>query len=157
VDGRPTPLQALREEIKERLSESWRTVRLRLLPSESGHESLMGIGLTCARLFNELNYEKRQAFFKGGLTKRRNREINSKYYYKYNEVLGVNAQAVIQKNDEAWNAFYEQLDQKKQGRLPLYIRKVSPPGYWKDRLTNENEIHILIRSDRYYLEPVNEN
>jgi len=64
------PLQALREEIKERLSESWRTVRLRLLPSESGHESLMGIGLTCARLFNELNYEKRQAFFKGGLTKK---------------------------------------------------------------------------------------
>jgi putative transposase len=45
----------------------------------------------------------------------------------------------------------------KQGRLPLYIRKVSPPGYWKDRLTNEKEIHISIRSDRYYLEPVNEN
>jgi putative transposase len=147
VDGR-RPLQALREEIKERLSESWRTVRLRLLPSESGHESLMDIGLTCARLFNEHNYEKRQAFFKGELKKRKNYEINSKYYYKYNEVLGVNAQAAIQKNDEAWKAFYEQLDQKKQGRLPLYIRKVSPPGYWKDRLTDEKEIHISIRSDR---------
>jgi len=60
----------------------------------------MGIGLTCARLFNELNYEKRQAFFKGELTKRKNREINRKYCYKYNEILGVNAQAVIQKNDE---------------------------------------------------------
>jgi hypothetical protein len=34
---------------------------------------------------------------------KRNYEINRKYYYKYNEVLGVNAQAVIQKNDEAWN------------------------------------------------------
>jgi hypothetical protein len=40
----------------------------------------MGIGLTCARLLNELNYERRQAFFKGELTKRRNREINRKYY-----------------------------------------------------------------------------
>jgi putative transposase len=123
VDGR-RPLQALREEIKERLSESWRTVRLRLLPSESGHESLMDIGLTCARLFNEHNYEKRQAFFKGELKKRKNYEINSKYYYKYNEVLGVNAQAAIQKNDEAWKAFYEQLDQKKQGRLPLLGRSL---------------------------------
>jgi len=117
----------------------------------------MGIGLRCARLFNELNYEKRQAFFKGELTRKRNYEINSKDYYKYNEVLGVNAQAVIQKNDEAWKAFYEQLDLRKQGRLPLYIRKVSPPGYWKDRLTGEKEIHIFVRSDRYYLEPVDEN
>ncbi|MDT7888000.1 MAG: hypothetical protein RQ885_03385 [Desulfurococcales archaeon] len=62
----------------------------------------MSISLACARLWNELNYEKRQAFFKSKPTKR-NYEINRKYYYKYNEVLGVNAQAVIQKNDEAWN------------------------------------------------------
>jgi len=70
ADGHPDPLQALREEIEERLSDNWRDVRLRLLPTESEHESLMGIGLTCARLFNELNYEKRQAFFKGELTKK---------------------------------------------------------------------------------------
>jgi putative transposase len=156
ADGHPDPLQALREEIEERFKKNRRTVRLRLLPTENEHKNLMGIGLTCARLFNELNYEKIQAFFKGELTKK-HYEINTKYYHKYKEVLGVNAQAVIQKNDEAWNAFYEQLDQKKQGRLPLYIRKVSPSGYWKDRLTNEKEIHISIRSDRYYLEPVNEN
>jgi putative transposase len=97
--GIPTPLQALREEIEERLSDNRRTVRLRLLPTENEHESLIGIGLTCARLFNELNYEKRQAFFKGELTKKKYYEINRKYYYKYNETLGVNAQAIIQKND----------------------------------------------------------
>jgi hypothetical protein len=32
---------------------------------------------------------------------KRNYEIDKKNYYKYNDVLGVNAQAVIQKNDEA--------------------------------------------------------
>jgi hypothetical protein len=80
TDGHPNPLQALREEIEERLSDNWRDVRLRLLPSKGKHKDLMGIGLTCARLFNELNYEKRQAFFKGELTKRRNRGINRKYY-----------------------------------------------------------------------------
>jgi hypothetical protein len=72
MDGHPNPLQALREEIEERLSENRRTVRLRLLPKENEHESLIGIGLTCARLFNELNYEKRQAFFKGELTRKKN-------------------------------------------------------------------------------------
>ena len=70
TDGHPNPLQALREEIEERLSDNWRDVRLRLLPSKGEHKDLMGIGLTCARLFNELNYEKRQAFFKGELTSR---------------------------------------------------------------------------------------
>jgi putative transposase len=127
-----------------------------MLPSESEHRDLMGIGLTCARLFNELNYEKRQAFFNGELSPEKYYEINRKYYYKYNETLGVNAQAVIQKNDEAWNAFFKLLDLKKQGRLPPHIRKVSPPGYWKDRLTGKKEIHIFVRSDRYHLEPIKE-
>ena len=63
--GDPDPLQSLREEIEGRLNSSWRDVRLRLLPSESEHGSLMGIGLKCVRLYNELNYKKRQAFFKG--------------------------------------------------------------------------------------------
>jgi hypothetical protein len=84
-------LQALKKEVAKRLGKSWRTVRTRLLPSKSEHESLMGIGLTYVRLYNELNYENRQLFFKGELTKKKNYEINSKYYYKYNEVLGVYA------------------------------------------------------------------
>ncbi len=91
TDGDPDPLQALREEIAERLSDNWRDVRLRLLPIEVEHGSLMGIGLTCVRLYNELNYEKRQAFFKGELTRDKMYEIDRKYYYKYKDVLGVNA------------------------------------------------------------------
>ena len=62
------------------MKKNCRTTRLRLLPSESGHRDLMGIGLTCARLFNELNYEKRQAFFNRELTRKKNYEINRKYY-----------------------------------------------------------------------------
>ena len=37
------------------------------------------------------------------------------------------------------------------------MKKLYPPGYWKDRLAGEKEIHILIRNDRYYLEPINED
>jgi putative transposase len=36
------------------------------------------------------------------------------------------------------------------------MKKLSPPGYWKDRLTGKKEIYIFVRSDRYYLEPINE-
>ncbi|MEM4971973.1 MAG: hypothetical protein QXE01_12060 [Sulfolobales archaeon] len=46
-------------------------------------------------MYNELNYERRQQFF-------RNQRVDfegtwRKYYEKYKGILGVNAQAVIQK------------------------------------------------------------
>jgi hypothetical protein len=53
TDGDPDPLQALKKEIEERLSNNWRDVRLRLLPTEVEHGSLMGIGLTCVRLYRD--------------------------------------------------------------------------------------------------------
>jgi putative transposase len=118
---------------------------------------LFDIGLACARLWNELSYEKRHAFFRYELTVKRRDEINKRYYHKYREVLGVNAGQVVNKNDEAWDAFFELLKLRKQGRLPPYIRKVSLSGYWKDRETGEKRIHTLIRNDRYHVEPISEN
>jgi putative transposase len=113
--------------------------------------------LACARLWNELSYEKRQAFFNGELTPKKRDEINKRYYHKYKEMLGVNAGQVINKNDEAWNAFFELLKLRKRGKLPPHIKKISPPGYWKDRETGEKKIHILIRNDRYRVEPISKN
>jgi len=37
------------------------------------------------------------------------------------------------------------------------MKKLSPPGYWKDMETGEKKIHILIRNDRYHVEPISEN
>jgi putative transposase len=113
--------------------------------------------MTCARLWNELNYEKRRAFFNRELTPKKRDEINKRYYHKYRGMLGVSAGQVVNKNDEAWNAFFELLDLRKRGRLPPHIRKLSPPGYWKDRNTGEKRIHIFIRNNRYYLEPISKN
>jgi putative transposase len=153
----PTPLEAFRELIERRKRSNKRTVRLRLFPNRYKEETLFDMGLACARLWNELNYEKRNAFFDGELTITKRDEINKKYYHRYKEVLGVNAGQVVNKNDGAWNAFFELLDLRKQRRLPPHIRKLSPPGYWKDRETSEKSIHILIRNDRYYLEPISED
>jgi putative transposase len=94
---------------------------------------------------------------KGELTRDKMYEIDRKYYYKHNDVPGVNAQAIIQKNDKAWKSFFKLLKLEKRGRLPPYTKKVSPPGYWKDRFTGKKEIHIFIRNDRYHLEPIDEN
>jgi putative transposase len=114
--------------------------------------------LACARLWNELNYERRQAFFNGELLPGKRDEINRRYYHKYKGVLGVNAGQVVNKNDEAWNAFFELLKLGKQGKLPPFMKKkLSLPGYWKDRETGEKKIHILIRNDRYRVEPISEN
>jgi putative transposase len=60
-----------------------------------------------------------------------------KYYGKYKGLLGVNAQAVLQKSNEAWNAFLHLLRLRSEGELPPFMRRVSPPGYWKDSVAKE--------------------
>jgi putative transposase len=122
------PLQAFKKEIERRKRSNKRTVRLRLFPNRYEQETLFDIGLACARLWNELNYEKRQAFFNRELSSGKRDEINKRYYHKYKEMLGVNAGQVFNKNNGAWNAFFELLKLRKQGKLPPFVKKLSPPG-----------------------------
>jgi putative transposase len=151
------PLEAFRKEIEKRRKSRRRTNKVAYSLIDMNKKRYSTIGLTCARLWSELSYEKRRVFFNRELTIMKRDKINRRYYHKYKGVLGVNAGQVVNKNDEAWNAFFKQLDLRKQRRLPPHIRKLSPPGYWKDRETGEKKIHILIRNDRYYLEPISEN
>jgi putative transposase len=153
----PDPLEAFGKEIEKRKRSRRRTNRVALFPNRYEEETLFDIGSACARLWNELSYEKRNEFFNGELSPGKRNEINKKYYHKYKGFLGVSAGQVVNKNDEAWNAFFELLKLRKQGKLPPHIKKVSPPGYWKDRETGEKKIHILIRNDRYHVEPISEN
>ncbi|MCI2413664.1 MAG: hypothetical protein MPF33_00195 [Candidatus Aramenus sp.] len=71
------------------------------------------------KLWKETNYERRQQFFQ-------QKKVNLKgtwykYYEKYKKVLGVNAQAVLQKNNEAWSSFFSSLKRK-----PSFMNHVSP-------------------------------
>jgi hypothetical protein len=83
VPAKTDPLEAFRELIERRKRSNKRTVRLRLFPNRYEQETLFDIGLACARLWNELNYEKRQAFFNRELTPEKHYEINNRYYHKY--------------------------------------------------------------------------
>jgi len=76
-------------------------------------------------------------------------------YHKYKSVLGVNAGQVINLNNWMWNSFFETLKLHRQGKLPKFMGKPSPPGFWKDRLLGKRTLRILVRNDRYYIEPIN--
>jgi putative transposase len=96
----PDPLEAFKKEIERRKRGRRRTNRVALFPNRYEEETLFDIGLACARLWNELSYEKKRAFFNRELSPEKRDEINKRYYHKYREMLGVNAGQVINKNDE---------------------------------------------------------
>jgi len=127
-----------------------RTNVVRLLPNGAQERRLRRLANISTRLFNELNYERRQQFFNHQRVDFRG--TWSKYYGKYKGLLGVNAQAVLQKNNEAWNAFFSLLKLRSEGELPPFMRRVSPPGYWKDEATGRRRLILVIRQDRYIVD-----
>jgi len=120
-----------------------RTNVVRLLPNGFQERKLRRLANISARLFNEVNYERRQQFFRG--EKVDFERTWDKYYEKYREELGVNAQAVMQKNNEAWSSFFSPLKLKKEGKLPPFMKHVSPPRYWKDRETKKRKPLLVVR------------
>ena len=127
-----------------------RTNVVRLWPSKKQHKILKKLANTCAKLWNEINYERRQQFFNG--QKVDFVDTWQKYYEKYKHILKVSTQAVLQMNNEAWRSFFELLRLKKEGKLPPFMKKISPPGYWKNREFGKRELILVIRQDRYYID-----
>jgi putative transposase len=130
-----------------------RTNVVRLLPNGAQERRLRRLADACARLWNELNYERRQQFFNHQHVDFKGTWV--KYYGKYKNVLGVNAQAVLQKNNEAWNSFFSLLKLKKENKLPPFMKRVSPPGYWKDEATKQRRLILVVRQDRYVVDEQN--
>lgn len=158
--GNPQPLYspATAPSLLRRLGNSnTRTARVRLLLSKSQARVLGRIADLCARLWNEVNYERRRAFYEGRLTAKAIAETYKKYYERYKGLLGsVIAQQVLNVNNEAWKSYFKLLEAKREGRLPPFMKKVKPPGYWKDRELGGRIKRVIVRSDRYTLEPVGE-
>ena len=130
-----------------------RTVRLRLLPSGAQERKLRKLADAAARLWNELNYVRLVQYRASG--KVNFKDTGHEFYYRFNSVLSVNAGQVINLNNWAWDSFFETLKLYRQGKLPKFNGKPSPPGFWKDKLLGRRLLRILVRNDRYYLEQVN--
>ena len=133
------------EGIYEVKYENRRTNVIRLLPNGFQERKLRKLADASARLFNEVNYERRQQFFQHQRVDFKS--TWDKYYEKYKGILGVNAQAVLQKNNEAWSSFFSLLNLKKKGKLPLHMNHISPPRYWKEE--KKRKLLLVIRQDRY--------
>jgi hypothetical protein len=93
------PLEAFRKEIEKRRKSRRRTNKVAYSLIDMNKKRYSTIGLTCARLWSELSYEKRRVFFNRELTIMKRDKINRRYYHKYKGVLGVNAGQVVNKND----------------------------------------------------------
>jgi len=130
-----------------------RTNVVRLLPNGSQERKLRRLASISARLFNEVNYERRQQFFRGERVDLEG--TYRKYYEKYRSALGVNAQQVLNKNNEAWNSFFSLLKLKKEGKLPPHMKRISPPRYWKDKGSKERRLILVVRQDRYIVDERN--
>jgi putative transposase len=124
--------------------------RLRLRPTREQEKVLFSLCEMSAVLWNKVNYKRRQSFFAGEIDWDTRSE-----YEEFKRILGsATAQQVIRKNDEAWKSFLKLLRLKQKGKLPEHVRKVSPPRYWKDRLTGKRKLMTVIRNDCYRIEEV---
>jgi len=126
---------------------------VRLLPSGAQERKLMRLADLSAKLWNELNYERRQQWNGGQRVDLEGTE--RKYREMYKGALGPhNAAEVIIKNNEAWGSFFSLLKAKKEGKLPKHER-VSPPGYWKDREEGKRKPIFVVAGDSYVVDEVN--
>lgn len=125
-----------------------RTNIVALKPTNSQHNRLIELATDCAQLWNEINYRRRQSYFQGCL----NWEWRDLYDKYKGNISAATAQQIERKNNEAWRSFFALLKVSKKGRLPPHIKKISPPGYWKDKKIGKYKLQILIRCDSYRFE-----
>jgi len=142
------------EGIKEIKHTNRRTNVVRLLPNGFQERKLRRLADISAKLFNEINYERRQQFFHGGRVDLKG--TYDEYYGKYKDKLGsANTQQVLNKNNEAWNSFFSLLKLKKESKLPPHMDRVSPPRYWKDGETGGRKLMLVVREDNYVVDEKN--
>jgi putative transposase len=100
-----------------------------------------------------LNYARLVQYREGGKVDFKG--TGYEFYHRYKDRLSVNAGQVINLNNWMWNSFFELSRLYRQGKLPKFMGKPSPPGFWKDKVLGKRKLLILVRNDRYYLEPIN--
>ncbi|MEM2896956.1 MAG: transposase [Candidatus Bathyarchaeia archaeon] len=104
-----------------------------------GNQALWKLGNDCARLWNELNFERRQAYIRYNKFSWYPKSLHEKYA----SIIGsATVQQIMNKNNEAWKS----LSLKRLGRQG---KCVSMPRYWKRN--GKRELRIIVRNDCYRL------
>jgi putative transposase len=109
-----------------------------------GCPALWELADICAGLYNEVNFERRQAYIRY----RRFEWYPKHLYEKYAPLIGsATAQQIINKNSEAWRSFLALKRLEADGKLPKHITRVSMPRYWER--DGRRELRIIVRNDCY--------
>jgi len=100
-----------------------------------------------ARLYNEVNFERRHAY----ICYKRFEWHPKRLYEKYAPLVGsATAQQIINKNNEAWKSFPALKRLEAEGRLPKHVTRVSMPRYWKKN--GKRKLKIIVRNDCYKID-----
>lgn len=98
----------------------------------------------CARLWNEVNFERRQAY----IHYKKFEQYPKHLYREYAPLVGSTiAQQAIRKNNKAWRSFLALKRLEKIGKLSPHIKNVSMPRYWKRN--GRREFRVIVRCDCY--------
>ena len=98
----------------------------------------------CAKLWNEVTYQKRQAY----LTYQTIDWKCGALYNKYSPLIdSATTQQILRKNNESWRSFFALKKMKRAGKPSSKIMKVHMPGYWKQN--GKYKLMMVYRNNSY--------
>ncbi len=125
-----------------------RTVTVKLQPSKEQEKALFKLADTGAKVWNRVNYLRRQEFFEGKPVDF-NRTEKTVYEEFKKEIGSATVQQICRKNAEAWRSFFTLIKKKKEGELPEDF-KPKPPNYLKK--DGRRRPLIVLRNDQYKID-----
>ncbi|WP_087036083.1 RNA-guided endonuclease InsQ/TnpB family protein [Thermococcus litoralis] len=121
-----------------------RSITLKLQPSKEQEKTLKELVITSSKVWNRVNYLRRQEFFEGKPIDFLKTEKIVYEEFK-TEIGSATVQQICRKNAESWRSFFSLLRNKRNGELPEWF-KPRPPNYIKEGGL------IVLRNDQYRIE-----
>jgi putative transposase len=120
-----------------------------LIVDEEAEKKLRRLCDLSSKLWNEVNYARLRMFLeKKGIDFK---ATYKEFYEKYKPLIGsATTQTILLKNSKAWKSFFRLLELKREGRLPPFITKVSPPGFGKRN--GSRTLWTAVKKDRYKMD-----
>ncbi|NJE00472.1 RNA-guided endonuclease TnpB family protein [Thermococcus sp. JdF3] len=125
-----------------------RSVTVKLQPSKEQEKILLQLADRGAKVWNRVNYLRRQQFFQGQIVDFNTTEKTVYDEFK-KEIGSATVQQIARKNAEAWRSFFSLLRKKRNGELPDWL-KPKPPNYLKE--DGGRKPLIVLRNDQYRIE-----
>lgn len=125
-----------------------RSVTVKLQPSKGQEITLFELASVGAKIWNHVNYLRRQQFFQEQIVDFNKTE--KIVYEEYKKEIGsATVQQIARKNAEAWRSFFSLLRKKRNKELPNWF-KPRPPNYLKE--DGKRKPLIVLRNDQYKIE-----